>query len=72
MTVLQTANALPGQMLRMPAVISLTGLSRSTIYRLIDSGEFPRGVKLTRHTTAWPATEVADWIQSRIAARKSG
>ena len=56
-------------MLRMKNVIELTGLSRSTLYRLIENGDFPTGVKLTQHTVAWPASEVADWIQSRIAAR---
>jgi prophage regulatory protein len=59
-------------MLRMKSVISLTGLSRSTLYRLIDSGDFPAGVRLTPHTIAWPASEVANWIQSRIAARQGG
>ncbi|MBN8261332.1 MAG: AlpA family phage regulatory protein [Xanthomonadales bacterium] len=53
----------------MPAVLSLTGLSRSTIYRLISAGEFPAGIRLTQHTTAWAASEVTNWIQSRISSR---
>lgn len=59
-------------MLRMKSVIALTGLSRSTLYRLIESGDFPPGVRLTTHTIAWPASEVANWIQLRIAARQGG
>lgn len=32
--------------LRMPAVVRLTGLGRSTIYRLMDESKFPKSVKL--------------------------
>jgi len=56
-------------MLRLPAVIGFTGLSRSTIYRLASLGEFPKAIKLTERTTAWCALEVAHWIESRRAAR---
>lgn len=66
---MNTESLNPHQLLRLPAVVALTGLSRSTIYRLIDADEFPSGIKLTKNTTAWAANEVASWIESRIAAR---
>lgn len=66
---IQLPSPAPQQLLRLPAVLSLTGLSRSTIYRLIEAGRFPAGIKLTQHTTAWAAGEVSEWIQSRIEAR---
>lgn len=65
-----TATAKPQQLLRLPAVLALTGLSRSTIYRLMDAGDFPPGIKLTKHTTAWAAGEVSEWIELRIQARE--
>ena len=34
------------RILRLPEVLALTGLSKSTIYRLMPVGEFPQSVKL--------------------------
>ena len=52
--------------LRLPAVIERTGLSRSTIYLKIDQGHFPRQVKLSERAIGWPSSEIDAWIQSRI------
>ena len=43
-------------LLRLPNVMRLTGLARSTIYKLIAAGEFPAPRKLTRRAVAWPAS----------------
>lgn len=51
--------------LRRRAVEDLTGLSRSTIYRLMTIGEFPRPVRLTEKAVAWPESAIADWLASR-------
>lgn len=61
----------PAQLLRLPDVISTTGLSRSTIYRLADRGEFPAPIKLAARTTAWAAAEVGQWIDAKMAARSA-
>jgi prophage regulatory protein len=61
--------ALNGALLRLPAVVLATGLSRSTIYRLAGLGEFPRCIKLTERTSAWCASEINQWIEARRAAR---
>lgn len=53
------------QLLRLPAVIALTGLSRSTIYRLMQEDAFPKGLKPSTRTIAWKATDIAHWIESR-------
>lgn len=52
---------------RRRAVEEITGLSRSTIYALMDRGEFPRPVKLTRRIVAWPESAIAEWLESRSA-----
>ena len=54
--------------LRRPAVESLTGLSRSTIYDLMAKGAFPRPVRLTAKAVAWPESVIAEWLASRAAA----
>lgn len=52
--------------LRLPEVCSLTGLSRSTLYRLAAAGEFPAPVKITARTSGWPESTVAAWMAGRI------
>lgn len=38
--------------IRRPDVEALIGLSRSTIYRMMDADEFPRPIRLTRKAVA--------------------
>ncbi|WP_342596080.1 AlpA family transcriptional regulator [Salinicola lusitanus] len=60
-------------MIRLPEVMKETGLSRSSVYRLIKSGEFPQPVNLGPRAVAWIDNEVREWIDSRIQdARNSG
>lgn len=54
--------------LRRAAVEDMTGLSCTTIYKLMSEGTFPRPVKLTGRAVAWPETAVADWLESRPSA----
>jgi prophage regulatory protein len=57
-------------LLRLPAVVARTGLSRSAIYRLGQLGQFPRPVSIGPRASAWPSDEVDVWIASRIAASR--
>jgi len=59
----------PTPLLRLPAVIRLTGLSRSTIYTLISEGSFPSALKLTERSVAWSSGDIKQWIDSRTSAR---
>lgn len=54
--------------LRRTAVEKLTGLSRSTIYKLMAQGDFPRPVKLTEKAVAWPESAIVEWLESRPVA----
>lgn len=59
-----------GRILRLPDVKELVGLSRSTIYRLIEQGDFPRAVSLGGHkAVGWHESAIEQWIASRPAAR---
>jgi len=53
------------RLLRLPAVIAMTGLGRDTIYRLGREGLFPKPRKLTERSSAWREDEVQAWIDSR-------
>lgn len=53
--------------LRLPAVKSQSGASRSTIYLRIQQGLWPKPVKLGPRSVGWPASEVAAINDARIA-----
>lgn len=61
----------PHRMLRLPQVMSRTGLSRSTIYEIINKGKFPRQVSLGPHSVGWIEREVDAWIAERIESSRS-
>jgi prophage regulatory protein len=57
-------------LLRLPAVLSLIGVSKATLYRWANAGMFPKPIALTptRSTVAWSAAEVQAWIAGKLAA----
>jgi len=62
------AKQVPEMFLRIDDVTAITGLSTSTIYRLMGSGAFPMPFRLTpsgNRATAWRLTEVMGWIDGR-------
>jgi prophage regulatory protein len=52
---------------RLPAVIQATGLGRSTIYRLVANGAFPRPVHLGPRAIAWRWSDLEQWSATRAA-----
>ncbi len=54
--------------LRIQAVIRVTGLSRSTLYRLIADETFPRPVKLGPRAVAWRRSDIDAWGEARSIA----
>ncbi len=58
--------------LRLPAVLERTGLSRSALYRLVATDDFPAPVKLTERTSAWVESEVDAWSVSKVLERDGG
>ncbi len=52
-------------MLRAPEVMSLTGLSRSTIWRRVRAGTFPAPVEIGVNSIGWPESEITAWRESR-------
>lgn len=58
--------------LRLPAVMARTGLSRSTIYAHIAQAKFPKPIQLGARCVGWLESEVNAWLEQRIDARESG
>ena len=53
------------KILRLPAVMEATGLSRTTIYRFVADGRFPRQVHLPHtNSVGWREGDVSAWLQS--------
>lgn len=57
------------RIIRLKEVIASTGLARSTIYKHIGQGVFPRPVPLVGHSVGWLESEIQEWIKSRVAER---
>ena len=55
------------RLVRLPEVEGMTGCKKSTIYKLIGEGSFPKPVRLGTRTVAWPETAVLQWVQDRIS-----
>jgi len=51
--------------LRIGVVMRLTGLSRSTIYRMMAQHSFPQPVRLSRRLIAWRGSEMDQWSEGR-------
>jgi len=57
--------------LRLPAIKTSTGLSRSTIYLRIAQGVFPKPVSLGGRAVGWPESEVASLNAARISGKSN-
>ncbi|MEE9339417.1 MAG: AlpA family phage regulatory protein [Methylococcaceae bacterium] len=58
--------------LKLPATLDRTGLTRSALYVLIAEGKFPKSIKLNKRSCCWIEHEVQEWIDERIAERDEG
>jgi prophage regulatory protein len=52
--------------LRFREVCNMTGLSRTTLWRLERDGQFPRRRRLSARCVAWLESEVEAWVASRM------
>lgn len=57
--------------IRLDELMNKTGLGRSTIYRMVDKGEFPKPINLTSNKVAWLQSEVNDWMKKKVEQRNN-
>lgn len=62
---IQTQIDNPNRILRLREVIQTVGLGRSSVYRLIKNGMFPRPIKLSERAVGWNAGAVSEWLENR-------
>ena len=54
------------RLLRLPDVSAIVGIRKSTIYILMRANKFPKCVRVTSKTVAWPESAVLAWVNDRI------
>lgn len=57
------------KLIRLTQVMECTGLARSTVYKFMAEGDFPKPVKLGVRVAAWVEAEVQSWLSNKIAQR---
>jgi prophage regulatory protein len=63
----------PIAFIRLPDVIKLSGLSRSSIYGAIRDNKFPRPIKLNHgRASAWIYGEVVQWMSLCVQQTREG
>ncbi|WP_286240950.1 helix-turn-helix transcriptional regulator [Neptuniibacter halophilus] len=59
------------RLMKLKEVMHTTGLARSTVYKYIHEGNFPKPVSLGERNVAWLESEIEDWIMDKIEQRDS-
>ena len=56
----------PERILRLKAVLERTGFSRSTLYRKIQAGTFPRQVRIAARCVGWRESALREWLKNPL------
>ena len=56
--------------LKLQNVMSITGLSRSSIYLAISEGRFPKQINLGARSIAFLESEIHGWMEECVANRR--
>lgn len=54
------------RLIRLKEVQHRVGLGRSTIYRWMAEGKFPKPIQLGGYTVAWAQEDIDGWIATRL------
>jgi prophage regulatory protein len=61
----------PQRLIPIGEVVSRTSLGRSTVYREISAGRFPKPIPASAGRMAWIEAEVDEWIESTISKARN-
>lgn len=56
----------PARLIRLKDVQHRVGLGRSTIYRWMAEGKFPKPVQLGGYAIAWSEDQIEEWILDKL------
>ncbi|MEQ1599833.1 MAG: AlpA family phage regulatory protein [Methylotenera sp.] len=54
--------------LRIKELSAMLGMSKSSIYRLVQENKFPKQIKLAERTSVWRLSVINKWIEDREKA----
>jgi prophage regulatory protein len=54
------------QFIKLEEVKNLCGLSRSSIYRGMNEGTFPKRIKVSKRSVVWSKESIYKWINQHI------
>ncbi|MGK0269446.1 MAG: prophage regulatory protein [Cocleimonas sp.] len=57
------------RLVRLKEVMACTGLGRSSIYKFMAEGHFPKSISLGERAVAWGFSEVEEWVATKIEDR---
>ncbi|CAK1758945.1 prophage regulatory protein [Vibrio crassostreae] len=56
-------------LLNLKEVIYQTGLRRSSIYKFMEEGHFPKSVSIGGRSVMWNDFDIQAWVEEKIAQR---
>lgn len=59
------------KVLKLPDVMAVTALSRSSIYAFIKEGSFPKPIPLGARAVGWVFDEIESWLKKRTEMRST-
>ena len=54
------------QFIRLGEVIQITSLSKTSIYRLISEGTFPKQIQIGKRAVVWVRSDINAWINQKL------
>ena len=52
------------RLLRLPQVMELTGLAKSTVWKWVSEGRLPKPTKLSKRVSVWKESDIMAYIHS--------
>lgn len=56
------------RLLGLADVVHVTTMSKASVYRNIQAGEFPKPIRISARRVAWRETDIVAWLEQRGGA----
>jgi len=66
-----STSAPPAVLIRRPEVTARTGLSRTTLYRMIKAGAFPAPRQISYRAVAWVESDITAWVEGLASGTRA-
>jgi prophage regulatory protein len=57
-------------LIKLTTVKSMTALSKSSIYKLMTKGLFPKSIVIGNRAVAWIEAEIQEWIDHKVSLNR--